>query len=63
MADVRHADDTPRDGVAIAHRRLNRIDEIVPPGTDIGTLDQSYLPPGRLNPSLRRLPACEPTAA
>ena len=24
---------------------LDRIDEIVPPGTDVGTLDQAYLPP------------------
>jgi len=24
---------------------LDRIDEIVPPGTDIGTLDQAYVPP------------------
>ncbi|MDR7275790.1 aldo/keto reductase [Catenuloplanes atrovinosus] len=37
---------------------LDRIDEIVPPGTDIGTLDQTYQPPALHRPSLRRrLPA------
>jgi hypothetical protein len=41
---------------------LDRIDEIVPPGTDVGTLDQAYLPPARLNPSLRRRPAIEQIA-
>ena len=33
---------------------LDRIDQIVPPGTDVGTLDQAYLPPALLEPSLRR---------
>ena len=33
---------------------LDRIDEIVPPGTDIGTLDQAYVPPAIQLPSLRR---------
>jgi aryl-alcohol dehydrogenase-like predicted oxidoreductase len=42
---------------------LDQIDEIVPPGTDIGTLDQAYLPPALLNPSLRRRPPGERTAA
>ncbi|WP_232716423.1 aldo/keto reductase [Gordonia metallireducens] len=35
---------------------LDRIDEIVPPGTDIGRLDQTYLPPAILDPALRRRP-------
>jgi len=35
---------------------LDKIDEIVPPGTDTGTLDQAYLPPALLNPTLRRRP-------
>ena len=35
---------------------LDQIDEIVPPGTDVGTLDQAYLPPALLNSSLRRGP-------
>jgi hypothetical protein len=33
---------------------LDRIDAIVPPGADIGTLDQAYLPPALQRPSLRR---------
>jgi len=33
---------------------LDRIDEIVPPGTDIGTLDQAHVPPAIQLPSLRR---------
>ncbi len=41
---------------------LDQIDEIVPPGTDVGTLDQAYLPPALLNPSLRRRPVSERTA-
>ena len=31
--------------VTLTDEILDRIDEIVPPGTDIGTLDQAYLPP------------------
>jgi aryl-alcohol dehydrogenase-like predicted oxidoreductase len=42
---------------------LDQIDEIVPPGTDVGPLDQAYLPPALLNPGLRRRPAGERTAA
>jgi aryl-alcohol dehydrogenase-like predicted oxidoreductase len=41
---------------------LDQIDEIVPPGTDVGTLDQAYQPPALLDPSLRRRPAGERTA-
>jgi aryl-alcohol dehydrogenase-like predicted oxidoreductase len=41
-------------GVTLTDEILDRIDEIVPPGTDAGTLDQAYLPPALLNPSLRR---------
>jgi aryl-alcohol dehydrogenase-like predicted oxidoreductase len=33
---------------------LDHIDEIVPPGTDVGTLDQAYQPPALTNPELRR---------
>jgi aryl-alcohol dehydrogenase-like predicted oxidoreductase len=33
---------------------LDRIDEIVPPGTDVGTLDQAFQPPALENPRLRR---------
>jgi aryl-alcohol dehydrogenase-like predicted oxidoreductase len=31
--------------VTLTDEILDRIDEIVPPGTDVGTLDQAYLPP------------------
>ncbi|HEX4256226.1 MAG TPA: aldo/keto reductase [Streptosporangiaceae bacterium] len=40
--------------VALSDDILDRIDEIVPPGTDVGTLDQAYLPPALLDPALRR---------
>jgi hypothetical protein len=40
--------------VALSDDLLDRIDEIVPPGTDVGTLDQAYLPPALLDPALRR---------
>ena len=42
---------------------LDRIDEIVPPGTDVGTLDQAYRPPALENPGLRRRPPAERAAA
>jgi hypothetical protein len=48
--------------VALTDEILDRIDEIVPPGTDIGTLDQAYLPPALQNPSLRRRPVNERAA-
>lgn len=41
---------------------LDRIDEIVPPGTDIGTLDQACIPPAIEKTSLRRLPVGARTA-
>jgi hypothetical protein len=40
--------------VTLSDDVLDRIDEIVPPGTDIGTLDQAYVPPAIEIPSLRR---------
>jgi aryl-alcohol dehydrogenase-like predicted oxidoreductase len=40
--------------VTLSDDILDRIDEIVPPGTDIGTLDQAYVPPAIQVPSLRR---------
>ncbi|MFC5664228.1 aldo/keto reductase [Kitasatospora misakiensis] len=49
--------------VALTDDILDRIDEIVPPGTDIGTLDQAYLPPALQHPRLRRRPTDERTAA
>lgn len=42
---------------------LDRIDAIVPPGTDVGALDQEYLPPAIQNPNLRRRPLGERSAA
>lgn len=42
---------------------LDRIDEIIPPGTDVGTLDQAYQPPALENPSLRRRPLTTRPAA
>jgi aryl-alcohol dehydrogenase-like predicted oxidoreductase len=49
--------------VALTDDVLDRIDEIVPPGTDIGTLDQAYVPPALQNTSLRRRPLQERSAA
>jgi aryl-alcohol dehydrogenase-like predicted oxidoreductase len=50
--------------VALTDDILDRIDEIVPPGTDVGTPDQSaYRPPAIQRPDLRRRPASERAAA
>ena len=49
--------------VALGDEVLDRIDEIVPPGTDVGTLDQAYVPPALQDPSLRRRPVGERAAA
>jgi hypothetical protein len=49
--------------VTLTDEILDRIDEIVPPGTDIGSLDQAYLPPAIERPSLRRRPLEERAAA
>ncbi|HEV6953351.1 MAG TPA: aldo/keto reductase [Promicromonospora sp.] len=42
---------------------LDRIDEIVPPGTDVTRLDQEYKPPALLDARLRRRPAGDRSAA
>ncbi|MGW4060756.1 aldo/keto reductase [Amycolatopsis sp. NPDC004747] len=42
---------------------LDRIDEIVPPGTNVGALDQNYQPPAVHDPGLRRRPLAERAAA
>jgi aryl-alcohol dehydrogenase-like predicted oxidoreductase len=42
---------------------LDRIDEIVPPGTDVGTLDQAYVPAALRISSLRRRAVDERSAA
>ncbi|HEX3784085.1 MAG TPA: aldo/keto reductase [Pseudonocardiaceae bacterium] len=49
--------------VRLTDEILDRIDEIVPPGTDVGTLDQAYLPPALQQVGLRRRPLGERTAA
>ncbi|MGW4079075.1 aldo/keto reductase [Streptomyces asiaticus] len=49
--------------VVLGDDLLDRIDEIVAPGTDIGTLDQNYMPPALETASLRRRPLGERAAA
>jgi aryl-alcohol dehydrogenase-like predicted oxidoreductase len=49
--------------VVLSDDVLNRIDEIVPPGTDIGTLDQAYVPPAIQELELRRRPLSERSVA
>ncbi|MFD5315813.1 aldo/keto reductase [Streptomyces sp. NPDC127098] len=49
--------------VALSDDILDRIDEIVPPGTDVGTLDQAYQPPALESPVLRRRPPALRAAA
>jgi aryl-alcohol dehydrogenase-like predicted oxidoreductase len=49
--------------VTLTDEILDQIDEIVPPGTDVGALDQAYVPPALRNPDLRRRPVSERTAA
>jgi aryl-alcohol dehydrogenase (NADP+) len=49
--------------VALSDDVLDRIDAIVPPGTDVGALDQEYLPAPVLDPDLRRRPVAERSAA
>jgi aryl-alcohol dehydrogenase-like predicted oxidoreductase len=43
--------------VTLSGEILDRIDEIVPPGTDVTRLDQAYLPPALTEPGLRRRPS------
>lgn len=46
--------------VTLSDDLLDRIDEIVPPGTDVGAPDQSaYLPPALQSAALRRRPVAE----
>src|SRR6202046_2508372 len=49
--------------VVLSDDVLDQIDEIVPPGTDIGTLDQAYVPPAIQKTELRRRPLSERSAA
>ena len=48
--------------VVLSDDILDRIDEIVPPGTDIGTLDQAYVPPAIQDKDRRRRPLGERSA-
>jgi aryl-alcohol dehydrogenase-like predicted oxidoreductase len=48
---------------ALSDEILDRIDQIVPPGTDIGTLDMAYDPPAIQLAALRRRPLAERVAA
>jgi aryl-alcohol dehydrogenase (NADP+) len=48
--------------VTLSDEILDRIDAIVPPGSDVGTLDQAYVPPALQDPSLRRRPVSERAA-
>jgi aryl-alcohol dehydrogenase-like predicted oxidoreductase len=50
-------------GVTLTDEILDRIDEIVPPGTNIGALDMAYRPPAIQRLDLRRRPAGERAAA
>ncbi|HEX2132160.1 MAG TPA: aldo/keto reductase [Actinophytocola sp.] len=50
-------------GTTLDDEVLERIDEIVPPGTDVGRLDMAYQPPALLEARLRRRPADERVAA
>jgi aryl-alcohol dehydrogenase (NADP+) len=42
---------------------LDRIDQIAPPGTDVGLNEANYIPPALTNPDLRRRPAAGRQAA
>ena len=49
--------------VQLSDDLLDRIDQIVPPGTDVGALDQAYQPPALEDSSLRRRPLAARAAA
>lgn len=49
--------------VSLTDDILDRIDMIVPPGTDVGALDQAYVPHAIESPNLRRRPLAERKAA
>jgi aryl-alcohol dehydrogenase-like predicted oxidoreductase len=49
--------------VTLTDEILDQIDEIVPPGTDVGTLDMAYRPPAIQHPNLRRRPVTDRAAA
>ncbi len=47
----------------LSDETLDRIDEIVPPGTDVGLLEPEYRPPAIRQSELRRRPIVERAAA
>ncbi len=49
-------------GAVLSDEILDRIDAIVPPGTDVGRLDMAYNPPAVVTPALRRRAAGERAA-
>ncbi len=49
--------------VTLSDEVLDRIDAIVPPGTDVTRLDQQYEPPALREPGLRRRPLAERPAS
>ena len=49
--------------VTLTDEILDRLDEIVPPGTNVGVLDMAYRPPAIQRPDLRRRPVSERAAA
>jgi aryl-alcohol dehydrogenase-like predicted oxidoreductase len=60
----RHLDDLLAGlDVTLSDDVLDRIDEIVPPGIDVGALDQAYQPPALEDSSLRRRPLAARAAA
>jgi len=50
-------------GVTLGDDVLDRIDEIVSPGTDVGALDQAYVPQALRDAGARRRPAAQRAAA
>jgi len=61
---MQHLDDLLASAdVSLSDEILDRIDEIVPPGTDVGVLDMAYQPPAIQRASLRRRPVDERAAA
>lgn len=60
---MEHLDDAlAASEVVLEDQILDRIDEIVPPGTDVGPLDASYNPPAITQTNLRRRPTAERAA-
>ena len=55
--------DVPGAQVVLDDAVLDRIDAIVPPGTDIGSLEAAYNPPAVTQANLRRRPTAERAAA